>query len=132
MNKINIRRVMSRDALTSFRILAKKEKEFTAGLIIVLGLILIAIFAAQLAPYDSLALGTGPTLQAPSLAHPFGTDNFGRDVFSRVIYAARPDLTVSIVAVALSIVSGVPIGIISGYRGRRSDMLIMAVIDIML
>jgi peptide/nickel transport system permease protein len=132
MRKINIRRLISRDTLTSFAIFAKKEKEFTAGLIIVLGLVLVAVFAAQLTPYGPLQLGVGNALEPPSFAHPFGTDNFGRDIFSRVIHATRPDLTVTIIAVALSIVTGVPIGILSGYRGKRSDMVTMALIDIML
>jgi peptide/nickel transport system permease protein len=132
MSRINIRELVSSRSVASFATFAKNEKEFTLGLAIVVGLILIAIFAGQLAPYGPLTLGVGAVLQPPSLAHPFGTDNFGRDIFSRVIYGARPDLTVSIVAVALSIVSGVPVGILSGYRGKRSDLVIMALIDIML
>jgi peptide/nickel transport system permease protein len=101
-------------------------------LVIVAGIFFVALFAKQLAPYGPLTLDVGKPLQPPSVAHPFGTDNFGRDIFSRVLYAARPDLTVAVVAVALSMVTGVPIGILSGYRGKRSDMAIMAVIDIML
>src|SRR5439155_10294897 len=123
---------LSREALVSFVRIARRQHEFAAGLIVVLGVILVAIFAAQLTPYDPRSLSAGEPLQPPNLAHPFGTDNFGRDILSRVIYAARPDLIISITAVAISMVVGVPIGILSGYRGRRSDTIIMAVVDIML
>jgi peptide/nickel transport system permease protein len=132
MSTISLRRIVSGRSLLSFAKFAKKEKEFTLGLAIIVGLVLLAILAGQIAPYAPLKLGVGDTLQPPSAAHPFGTDNFGRDVLSRVIYGTRPDLTVSIVAVALSILSGVPVGILSGYRGGRSDLAIMALIDIML
>ena len=127
-----VRRFVSHEGLAAFGNFAKKRPEFTAGLVIVLGMILVAVFAAQLSPYSPTALSLSKPLQPPSLGHPFGTDNFGRDIFSRVIYGARPDLTISITAVALSIFIGVPVGILSGYRGRKSDMVIMAIVDIML
>ena len=132
MRKINLRELVSRRSLASYATFAKRQKEFTLGLAIIVVMFLIAVFAGQISPYGPLTLGVGPVLQGPTLAHPFGTDNFGRDVFSRVIYGARPDLMIAIVAVGLSIVSGVPIGILSGYRGNRSDLTIMALIDIML
>lgn len=132
MSRTKLRQAFSRKNVPATLAFARREKEFTAGLAIILFLVLVAVFAGQIAPYGPLTLSVGPALQPPSLAHPFGTDNFGRDILSRVIFAARPDLTISIVAVALSMVTGVPIGILSGYRGRRTDTAIMALNDIML
>ncbi|HEV2389605.1 MAG TPA: ABC transporter permease [Nitrososphaerales archaeon] len=125
-------RLLSRSSLSSAWEVLKREREFTAGLAIVLFLVLVAVFAGQIAPYGPLTLSVGTPLNPPTPAHPFGTDNFGRDVLSRVIFSTMPDLTITVVAVALSMITGVPIGILSGYRGKRSDMVIMALVDIML
>jgi peptide/nickel transport system permease protein len=132
IRQINLRQLFSRDALASYAAFARRQKEFTIGVVIILGFIFLALSAGIITPYGPLTLGTGLPLQPPTLAHPFGTDDFGRDVLSRVIYSAQPDLLIALVAVGLSIVAGVPVGILSGYRGKRADLVIMALVDIML
>ncbi len=69
------------------------------GLAILLGWLVLAIFAPWIAPFDPIAQNTDIRLLAPHLAHPFGTDNFGRDVLSRVIWSARIDLQLAVIGV---------------------------------
>lgn len=71
-------------------------------------------------------------LLPPSLQHPMGTDDLGRDIFGRVIYGARVSLTVGVLAVGVSVVIGLFLGAIAGYRGRRTDGFIMRVTDVFL
>ncbi len=95
-------------------------------------LILLAVGAPFLAPYDPLEMGTGPGLAPPDREHPFGTDLFGRDVFSRVIYGGRISLSVAFAAVWVSSLIGVALGLVAGYYGRAPDMAIMRAMDILL
>lgn len=92
-------------------------------------IVLAAIFGPSLAPYDPLQTNATNALQAPSLAHWFGTDQLGRDVFSRVLVATRLDLMISVAAVALSFVVGAAIGTTSGYYGGWIDRISGRVID---
>ncbi len=78
-------------------------------------LLLAAVFAPLIAPYDPIRADPLARLQAPSSAHWFGTDDNGFDVFSRVVYATRTDLTVSLIGVALAVAFGVTFGAVSGY-----------------
>lgn len=93
------------------------------------GLLISAIFGPMIVPYDPLATDASATLQPPSAAHWFGTDNLGRDVFSRVIVATRLDLVISVAAVALSFAIGSVLGAISGYRGGMVDTVTSRVLD---
>ncbi len=102
------------------------------GLIIVGFFILVAIFAPLIASHDPTAIDVTKTFLAPSSVHLFGTDELGRDVFSRVVYGSRISLFVGIVAVGISVVIGVILGLISGYYGKWADSLIMRFTDIML
>ncbi|MHB1017377.1 MAG: ABC transporter permease [Coriobacteriia bacterium] len=70
------------------------------------------------------------SLESPSSAHPFGTDRIGRDVFSRVVYGARPSLSVGILAVSISLVLGLIFGALSGYYGGVLDAFIMRTADV--
>lgn len=70
------------------------------------------------------------SLEEPSVAHPFGTDRIGRDVFSRVVYGARPSLSVGILAVSISLVLGLIFGAFSGYYGGVVDAFIMRTADV--
>jgi peptide/nickel transport system permease protein len=103
------------------------------GLIIggtLLGLILLAsIFASTISPYDPLQQDLRNTLQPPSLAHPFGTDNFGRDIFSRVLHAAKLDLMIGFLCVLFPWILGTALGGIAGYFGGLTDTIIMRVVD---
>ncbi|MGJ8531477.1 MAG: ABC transporter permease [Alphaproteobacteria bacterium] len=92
-------------------------------------IILAAVFGPSLVPYDPLATNAANALQAPSLAHWFGTDSVGRDVFSRVIVATRLDLSISVAAVALSFVVGSVLGSIAGYWGGWLDAVLNRVLD---
>ncbi|MFJ4374306.1 ABC transporter permease [Pseudomonas japonica] len=102
------------------------------GLAIVLGWGLLALLAPWVAPYDPLQQNGELRLLAPTLAHPFGTDNFGRDILSRVIWGARVDLQMALIGVIFPFLLGTCIGAISGYIGGRFDALCMRLIDIVL
>ncbi len=109
-----------------------KHRLGTASLIIILFLAVLAVFAPYIAPYDPLEINVDNILQPPSLDHPLGTDLLGRDVLSRMIYASRISLEVSLVAVGLSLMIGVVLGAIAGYFGGWVDLIICRFIDIML
>jgi peptide/nickel transport system permease protein len=99
------------------------------GLAVFVSIVLMAVFAGALAPYDPLAQGVGPSNASPSGAHWAGTDSFGRDMMSRIIYGARIALIVGIVSVLLAMVVGVTLGLIAGYYGGWADVVIMRVMD---
>lgn len=103
-----------------------------AGAFVLAVVILSALFAPLIAPYDPIAQDTTAIRAAPSAQHLFGTDNFGRDVFSRVLYGGRMSLPVGFVAVGITAVVGVALGLIAGYYGRAIDSVIMRWVDIML
>jgi ABC-type dipeptide/oligopeptide/nickel transport system permease subunit len=102
------------------------------GLIIVLAFVVCGVFAPLIAPYDPYKNDLMNVLMPPSAEHWFGTDELGRDLFSRVIYGARISLVEGLFSVALAMMIGVPIGIVSGYVGGRVDALIMRTIDVLL
>lgn len=93
--------------------------------------ILVAVFAPVIAPYDPYAQDMVNRFQSPSLIHLMGTDQYGRDVFTRVLYGARISLQVGLLAVGIAIASGVPLGLLSGYYGRYVDETIMRTMDIL-
>ncbi|MEZ3159588.1 ABC transporter permease [Microbacterium sp. BWT-B31] len=100
--------------------------------LVILVVLLWALFPAPFAPYDPLHAIPGDALLAPSLAHPFGTDELGRDVFSRVVAGTGLSLLTTIVAVGIGLVGGCLIGTFSGYVGGRVDGVIMRAIDVLL
>lgn len=105
------------------------------GLAIVLLLIVVAVAAPLLAPHDPTAQSLRDRLDPPfwleggSVAHLFGTDNLGRDIFSRVIYGARVSLFIGLSVVVIAGGFGVVMGLLAGYRGGRTDSIIMRVVD---
>jgi peptide/nickel transport system permease protein len=102
------------------------------GAAIVLGWALVALLAPWIAPYDPIAHNLPEKLQAPGLAHPFGTDNFGRDILSRVMHGARIDLQMGIIGVLFPFVIGTTIGSIAGYAGGWTDSVLMRLVDVVL
>lgn len=112
----------------------KKNKMALLGLGILVILILTAIFADQIANYDTVVIKQNlrEKLQPPSAAHWLGTDEFGRDIFARIVHGARVSLIVGIVAVSISIVGGGILGAIAGYYGGKLDNVIMRLMDIFL
>jgi peptide/nickel transport system permease protein len=102
------------------------------GAAIILLLVLTAVFAPLVAPYDPLDAAFRARLVSPSPAHPFGTDNLGRDILSRVIFGTRLSLWAGVVAVAISLVGGTIVGIVSGYYRGPIDAMLMALTDLFL
>jgi peptide/nickel transport system permease protein len=98
---------------------------------IVLLLGVLAAFGASLAPYDPLAMDFGARFAPPSWAHPFGTDDFGRDLFSRVLHGAAVSFQVAFIAVGISGVAGVALGVLAGYLGGWLDEAIMRAMDVL-
>jgi peptide/nickel transport system permease protein len=101
-----------------------------AGIVVLL--ILMALLAPVIAPYDPLDAAFRARLISPSLRHPFGTDNLGRDILSRTMYGARLSLGSGLIAVAISATGGTLLGIISGYYRGLVDTTMMAVTDLFL
>ena len=108
----------------------KRNPTALIGLVVVCILIVIAILAPVLAPYDYQTQDYSAMMQKPSSAHPFGTDNFGRDIFSRVIYGARYSLLIALFCTVAAFFSGGLLGIIAGYFGGTVDTIIMRIMDI--
>ncbi|MBZ0289633.1 MAG: ABC transporter permease [Anaerolineae bacterium] len=100
--------------------------------LLLVAIILSALFAHVLTPYDPIGRDAKSRLQAPSLEHPFGTDALGRDILGRILHGGRVSLQVGFVSVILSTVVGVPLGLIAGYVGGRTDNLIMRLMDVIL
>ena len=94
--------------------------------------VVIAVAAPAIAPYDPLATSWGAIRKAPSLQYLFGTDEIGRDVLSRVIWGARASLLAGVVSVCISLTLGVPVGMLAGYLGGWTDTLISRFTDAML
>jgi peptide/nickel transport system permease protein len=92
-------------------------------------LILLAVVAPLVAPFNPTEPDVTRALRPPSVTHPFGTDGLGMDVFSRVLTAARLDLYMAIASVALAIIAGVPIGAVSGFAGGVFDEVVMRLLD---
>lgn len=100
------------------------------GLVIILLLTVIAVFAPLFSPYDPIdEIFRGMRGGSPSLAHPFGFDLLGRDLFSRTIYGSRVALLVGVLATGIAVPIGVIVGAVAGYFGGRVDMLISRIID---
>ena len=92
---------------------------FCAGILVLL--VLVAIFAPVIAPYDPTYQDYSAVLAEPSMAHPFGTDEYGRDILSRIIYGSRVSLSIGIVAQVVASLVGVTLGAVAGYYGGRID-----------
>jgi peptide/nickel transport system permease protein len=118
----------SRDAA---RRLMREPAAVIGGIIIVFFLLLGAL-APQLAPYDPNASDWMAIREAPSWAHPFGTDDLGRDILTRVIYGARASLAAGFISVSIALVIGVPLGLVAGYFGGVIDIVISRCADALL
>lgn len=101
-----------------------------AGMIGVVLIIILAVFAPVIAQYDVAKMHARDKLTGPSAAYWFGTDNFGRDVFSRIVFGARVSLIVGIVAVGIAAGFGYLFGMIAGFFEGKVESIIMMVMDV--
>lgn len=109
-----------------------KNRGAVIGLSILCILGLVALLAPVITQYDPIVINPPDRLQGPSGEHWLGTDPFGRDLYTRLVYGARISLPVGLIAVAISAVFGIALGLVSGYYRRLVDGIIMRLIDIML
>lgn len=100
-----------------------------AGAAVLILVVISAIFADVIAPYDPILQDIPYRLRPPDESFWFGTDNFGRDVFSRVVFGARISLYVGLLSVAVGTLAGVVVGIASGYLGGAFDLWIQRIMD---
>lgn len=110
-----------------------QNKPATVGLVLVVLLLLMVIFAEQIVPYE-LAIEQHITvedrLQPPSAEHPFGTDHVGRDMFARIIHGGRVSLTVGFIPVIISLIGGMLLGACAAYFGKAVENIIMRFCDV--
>ena len=116
--------------MAAFLVRLWREKSLGAiSGIIILILILVAIFADAVAPYEYLEIHLADRLTGSSAAYPLGTDHLGRDLLSRIIYGARLSLIVGLSATAVNVVVAVLIGGTSGFFGGRLDLVVQRFVD---
>ncbi len=102
------------------------------GLVIVLIIVLSAVFAEVIAPYDYAKQSFEERFMMPCLEHPFGTDNYGRDLLSRIIYGGRVSLLVSLLGLVIALAIGAVLGATAGYFGGAYETTVMRLMDILM
>ena len=107
----------------------RRRRAAMFSLAVVIGFVVLAVFAGWLAPQDPIATSWGAIRKAPSAEHWFGTDEIGRDVFARVVWGTRASMLAGVVSVSISLLLGVPIGLAAGFLGGWIDAAISRVID---
>lgn len=110
----------------------KKNRMAVVGGITILLIILIALFAPLLTPYNPYIVDLNNQFIKPNFAHWLGTDMYGRDVFARIIYGARISLLIGLVPTTITMLIGTVLGIISGYYGGKVDFTIMSIVNMVL
>jgi peptide/nickel transport system permease protein len=118
--------------IETLRYVAARNPLFLLGLVVFGAVVTGALFAPWIAPYEPSAINFADKLVPPSMHHLFGTDALGRDIFSRVVHGARTSLYIGCTVLAIALLIGVPIGLVSGYYGGKVDHLIMRVSDVFL
>jgi ABC-type dipeptide/oligopeptide/nickel transport system permease subunit len=108
-----------------------KDKVGRWGLLGVIIIVVMAITASVVAPYDPVQVETKMKFTAPCLQYLLGTDFLGRDIFSRILYGARVSIFVGLISVSIGASFGFVIGIISGYLGGKPDNVIMRCMDVL-
>jgi len=110
----------------------KKNKMAVIGLFFIIFLLLIAIFAPYIAPYDPYAVNLDLQFSKPNIRNWFGTDVFGRDILSRIIFGTRISMLIGLIPTFISMIIGLILGLLSGYYGGKTDFIIMRIADIVL
>jgi peptide/nickel transport system permease protein len=114
------------------RLIYEKPLGFWGGLVPIILIVLLAVFAGQIARYDPNHQDADNILQSPSATHVFGTDENGRDVLARIAYGARVSLTVGFASVALGIGVATVLGMVSGFFGGWVDAVLQRVVDVLM
>jgi peptide/nickel transport system permease protein len=122
---------MGKKKSSGIRLLSKSATT-TIGLIIVVTVVLAALLAPWISPYDPIKTSLYDRLKPPSAKHLLGTDKLGRDVLSRIIWGARVSLKVGVISVGVGMIFGVLFGLVGGYFGGVTEKVIFSVIDLML
>ncbi|GEL77767.1 ABC transporter permease [Tenuibacillus multivorans] len=107
-----------------------EDKVGLIGFIGIFIVVLLAIFAPLIAPYEPDEMFTNHVMEGPSSQFLFGTDEFGRDIFSRIVYGAQVSLQVGLIAVSIGAIGGLIFGLISGYFQGKLDQVIMRIMDV--
>ncbi len=110
----------------------RRNRRAVVGAVILLIIVFMAIFAPFVTRYEPQKQNMRNRLQPPSSEHIFGTDQFGRDTYSRVVYGARLSLRVGFLSIALALVVGCALGLVSGYYGGVLDNVIMRIVDVLM
>ncbi len=110
----------------------RRRKSAMLGLVIVAALVAVALLAPWIAPFDPAKQSYTMVRKAPSALNWFGTDESGRDLFSRVVFGARASLLAGLVSIAIALGLGMPIGLLSAYRGGWTDTIVSRITDAML
>lgn len=127
-----VKKKKSRGQMAETWMRLRKNKLALVGLFILVMMLMVAIFADFIAPYEYDEQFLENAFQSPNKQNIFGTDEFGRDIFSRVVHGSRISLQVGIIAVGIAVIVGGFLGAIAGYTGGRIDNLIMRLMDILL
>lgn len=128
---LSARRQPVHDGVTRLLGGIRRWRTFSLGMLIVLTFLGVAVLAPVLAPYDPAKPDYQALREAPSVRHPFGTDDKGRDIFSRVLTGSRVSLNIAVVSVAIATLIGVPLGLFIGFTGGPIDALVGRLIDAM-
>lgn len=109
-----------------------RSRSAIAGGTVLLVIVLLALAAPVVSPYDPIKTNQRLSLEGPSGEHIMGTDRFGRDIFSRVVYAGQTSLPIGIVSVAIGVLFGVSVGLLAGFYGGWTDAISMRIVDLLL
>lgn len=118
--------------LASIGGMLRTNRAALAGLVLIVLIALMAVFAPVVARRDPNALNLVDMRKPPSAEHWFGTDDMGRDVFARVVYGSRTSLLIGFVPSLISLALGTALGLMAGFMGRHVDTLIMRLADVVL
>jgi peptide/nickel transport system permease protein len=115
----------------TFRLLARNRSAVVGGCVLLV-IVLLALSASIISPYDPIKTNQRLSLEPPSISHLMGTDRFGRDIFSRVVWAGQTSLPIGLVAVGIGVLFGVSLGLLAGYYGGWFDAVSMRAVDLLL
>jgi peptide/nickel transport system permease protein len=109
-----------------------RNRVAVVGAIMTVLVLLVAIFASGLSPFDPIAQNVYSSLTPPDMDHPLGTDDYGRDILSRTIWGSRVSLAVGLGSITLGMLMGSLMGMMAAFEGGRAGNLIMRIVDIMM